>query len=187
MIKATEIRRGMALILEGVVYIIVDFQHVAKGNWRSYIQLKIRNIKTGQLLEERIRSTDTVEEAYIEKKQMEYLYSQGKEHVFMDLESYEQENVPNEMIGDMMKWLKPNTPIEAMLYDGAIVSIEVPNTVELKVVDTPPVVKGSTATNQPKEAVMETGVKVRVPGFIEIGEMIRVDTRSGEYIERVKS
>jgi elongation factor P len=186
MIKATEIRRGMAIILEGIVYVIVDFQHTAKGNWRSYIQLKIRNLKSGQLLEERIRSTDTVEEAFIEKKEMEYLYSQGTEHVFMDYETYEQVTISHDLIGDVIKWLKPNTPVQATIYEGIVVSIEVPNTVELMVKDTPPVVKGSTATNQPKEAILETGVKVRVPGFIDAGVVIRVDTRTGEYLERAK-
>ncbi len=186
MIKATEIRRGMAIILEGVVYVIVEFQHVAKGNWRSYIQLKIRNIRTGQLLEERIRSTDTVEEAFIEKKEMEYLYTQGSEHILMDLETYDQVPISNDLVGEGVKWLKPNTPVQVCIYEGKFVSIEVPNTVDLKIVETPPVVKGSTATNQPKDAVLETGVRVRVPGFMEIGEMVRVDTRSGEYVERVK-
>jgi elongation factor P len=187
MIKATEIRKGMAIVLEGVVYIIVDFQHVAKGNWRSYIQLKIRSLKTGQLLEQRIRSTDTVEESFVDKKEMEYLYSQGNVHIFMDLESYEQVPLSNDLILDVMQWLKPNALVEVTISEGNIVAVTPPNTVDLKVMETPPVVKGATATNQPKDAVMETGVKVRVPGFIEIGEMIRVDTRTGEYIERVKT
>jgi elongation factor P len=187
MIKATEIRRGMAIVLEGTVYVIADFQHVAKGNWRSYIQLKIRNIKTGQLLEQRIRSTDTVEESFVDKKEMEYLYSQGSVHIFMDLESYEQVPLDNELIADVMQWLKPNALVEVTISEGKIIGVAPPNTVDLKVMETPPVVKGATATNQPKDAVMETGVKVRVPGFIEIGEMIRIDTRTGEYVERVKT
>jgi elongation factor P len=187
MIKATEIRKGMAIVLEGVVYVIVDFQHVAKGNWRSYIQLKIRSLKTGQLLEQRIRSTDTVEESFVDKKELEYLYSQGPEHVFMDLETYEQVPLNNDMVADVMQWLKPNALVEVTISEGNIVAIAPPNTVDLKVVETPPIVKGATATNQPKDAIMETGVKVRVPGFIDIGEVIRVDTRTGEYVERVKS
>ena len=187
MIKATEIRRGMAIILEGVVYVVAEFQHVAKGNWRSYIQLKIRNIKTGQLLEERIRSTDTVEEAYIEKKELEYLYSQNKNHVLMDQETYEQINVPDEVMGEGMKWLKPNTMIQVMLYENQIVSLEIPNTMDLKVVDTPPGIKGATATNQSKDATLETGARVKVPPFIEIGEMVRIDTRTGEYLSRANA
>ncbi len=186
MIKATEIRRGMALNMEGTVYVVAEFQHVAKGNWRSYIQLKLRNLKTGQLIEQRIRSTDTVEESFVDKKELEYLYSQGKEHVFMDHETYEQLPIADEIVADIMPWLKPNTNVEVVISEGCIVSVEAPNTVDLKVIDTPPVVKGATATNQNKDAILETGVRVKVPGFIEIGEMIRVDTRTGEYVERVK-
>jgi elongation factor P len=186
MIKATEIRRGMAIRLENTVFAVVDFQHVAKGNWRSYIQLKIRNINTGQLLEERIRSTDTIEEVFIDKKEMEYLYSQGPEHVFMDIESYEQVSLSEDVCGETLKWLKPNTMIQITTCEGKIVSIEPPNTVDLKVVETPPVIKSSTATNQNKDAVLETGVRVKVPPFIENGELIRVDTRTGDYVERVK-
>lgn len=187
MIKATEIRRGMALNMEGTVYVVHEFQHVAKGNWRSYIQLKLRNIKTGQLIEQRIRSTDTVEEAFIDKKELEYIYSQGKEHVFMDHSTYEQFPIDDDIIHDIMPWLKPNTMVEVMISEGSIVSVEPPNTVELQVTDTPPGIKGATATNQNKDATLETGARVKVPPFIEIGEMIRVDTRTGEYIERVKS
>jgi len=185
MIKATEIRRGMALNMEGTVFVVHDFQKVAKGNWRSYIQLKLRNIKTGQLIEQRIRSTDTVEESFVDKKEVEYLYSQGKEHVFMDLENYEQMSIGDDIVGDIMQWLLPNTKVQLTISEGAIVGIEPPNTVDLKVVDTPPVVKGATATNQSKEATLETGVKVRVPPFIEPGELVRIDTRTGEYVSRV--
>jgi elongation factor P len=187
MIKATEIRRGMALNMEGTVFVVHEFQHVAKGNWRSYIQLKLRNIKTGQLIEQRIRSTDTVEESFIDKKELEYIYSQGKEHVFMDHQTYEQFPISDEIIGDIMQWLKPNTMVEVMISEGTIVSVEPPNTVDLKVTDCPPGIKGATATNQNKDATLETGARVKVPSFVEIGEMIRVDTRTGEYVERVKS
>jgi elongation factor P len=186
-IKATEIRRGMAINVDGTVFVVHEFQHVAKGNWRSFIQAKLRNIKTGQLIEQRIRSTDTIEESFVDKKDVEYLYSQGNEHIFMDLETYDQIPISHEIIGDIMQWLKPNTQVQLTISEGQIVGIEAPNTVELKVTDTSPVVKGATATNQSKEATLETGVQVRVPPFIEIGEVIRVDTRTGDYVERVKS
>lgn len=159
MIKATEIRKGIAIVMDGTVYIVHDFQHVAKGNWRSYIQAKLRNLKTGQLIEQRIRSTDTIEESFVDKKDMEYLYSQGTEHIFMDLETYEQAALSNDLIGDMMQWLKPNTVVQVTISEGQIVGIEPPNTVELRITDTPPVVKGATATNQSKEAILETGTK----------------------------
>ena len=186
MIKATEIRNGIAIKYEDEVFIIVNFQHVAKGNKRSYMQVTMRNMKTSQLIDVRFRAADSVDEVFIDKKNMEYLYSQGEEHILMDIESFEQITIGNDIMGNSINYLKPNTEIEAVLYEGNIVSIEIPQTVDLKVVDAPPVVKGATATNQSKDATMETGIKVKVPPFIETGEMIKVDTRSGEYIERVK-
>jgi len=186
MIKATEIRNGIAIKHEGEVYLIVNFQHVAKGNKRSYMQVTMRNLKTGQLIDVRFRAADSVEEAFIERKPIEYLYSQGAEHVFMHLDTYEQVSLGNDIVGNALDYLKPNTQVEATIYDGNIVSIELPTTVELQITDTPPVVKGATATNQNKDATLETGLRIKVPPFIEPGEVVKVDTRTGEYVERVK-
>jgi len=186
MAKASDLRRGHAVNIDGQVFMVVDTEHVAKGNKRSYMQVKIRNIKTGQLLEQRYRVSDDLEDAFLEKKEMEYLYSDASGHVLMDLQTYDQMTVNSEAMGEGIKYLKPNTPVQITVCDGQVVGLELPNTVELRVVDTPPVLKGSTATNQSKDAVLETGARVKVPPFIEPGGIIRVDTRSGEYIERVK-
>lgn len=186
MLKVNDIRNGIAIKHEGEVFIIVNFQHVAKGNKRSYMQVTMRNMKTSQLIDVRFRAADSVEEVFIDKKRMEYLYSQGAEHILMDMESFEQITIGNDIMGNALDYLKPNTEVETVVYEGNIVSIDIPQTVDLKIVDAPPVVKGATATNQSKEATMETGIKVKVPPFIETGEIVRVDTRSGEYVERVK-
>jgi len=186
MIKATDIRRGIAISHNGEAYVIVDFEHVAKGNKRSYMQVQMRNIKTGQLVSERFRSADSVEPVFMDRKEMEYLYSSGSEHVFMDTNDYNQISLGNDLVGDGMKFLKPNTPITILLCEGQMVSIELPNTVELEVTDTPPAIKGATATNQNKEATLETGLRIKVPPFITIGQVVRVDTRSGEYLERTR-
>jgi len=186
MIKATEIRRGLAIHHNGEVYMITDFEHVAKGNKRSYMQVQMRNVKTGQSIAERFRAADSVEPAFLDKKEMEYLYSSGTEHVLMDMENYNQITVDDSLMGEALKYLKPNTAVTVLIFDGQIAALEIPNSVELQVKDTPPSIKGATATNQLKEATLETGLKIKVPPFIEPGETVRVDTRTGEYIERVK-
>ncbi|NLX04187.1 MAG: elongation factor P [Phycisphaerae bacterium] len=186
MARASEIRRGHAVIYKGNLNVIVSIQHVAKGNWRSYYQMKLRNLKSGQLVEDRFRVDEELETAFIEKKPMEYLYSDGTGHVLMDLQTYDQITMGDEIMGDGTMYLKPNTEVQVTIYEGKIIGIELPNTVDLQVTDTPPAIKGATATNQSKDATLETGVRVKVPPFVEAGEMIRVDTRTGEYIERVK-
>jgi elongation factor P len=169
---------------KGVLHVVVDIQHVAKGNWRSYYQIKARNLATGQLLDERFRVDDEVDIAFLERKKMEYLYSDPTGHVLMDLESFDQVAISDEVMADGKKYLKPNTEVEVTVHDGKILSVELPNTVDLKIVDTPPALKGATATNQSKDAELETGAHVKVPPFIETGEVVRVDTRTGEYLGR---
>lgn len=186
MANASELRRGHAVNIDGQVFMIMDTAHVAKGNKRSFMQVKMRNLKTGQLIEQRFRVNDGVEQAFLEKKEMEYLYSDGSGHVLMDLQNYDQISVSDEIMGDGKKYLKPNTTVDVVAYEGQIVSLELPQTIDLEVVETPPVVKGATATNQNKEATLETGARIKVPPFIAPGEIVRVDTRSGEYIERAK-
>lgn len=187
MIKAIELRKGRACIYENDLYLCHDSQHVTKGNKRSYMQARLKNFKTGQIIDVRFRVDDTLEVPFLETKEYEYLYHDGKHYVLMDKESFEQVSVEPELFGDALPFLKENTTISGLLYEGNIISVELPHVVELQVQDTPPVVKGATVTNQPKDATLETGVRVRVPGFIEPGEIVRIDTRSGEYIERAKS
>jgi elongation factor P len=186
MIKATDIRRGMVITMEGVNFVVVDFAHHTPGNLRAMVQTKLRNMNSGSLIDKRLRSVDQIEVPYVETKEYEYLYSQGDEHVFMDTETYDQISFTPEILGTAMQYLLPNSRVQVMHVADKPVSIEVPATIDLTVVDTPPSLKGATATNQYKEATLETGLKVGVPPFVGPGEKIRIDTRTGEYVERVK-
>jgi elongation factor P len=186
MIKATDIRRGMVITIEGTNFVVVDFAHHTPGNLRAMVQTKLRNMNSGALIDKRLRSVDQVEVPFVETKEFEYLYSAGDEHIFMDSETYEQENFNPEILGSAMQYLLPNTKVMVKYIDEKPVSIEIPASIDLTVTETPPSLKGATATNQYKEAVLETGLKVQVPPFIGPGEKIRIDTRTGEYVERVK-
>src|SRR5262245_165198 len=170
--KATEIRKGQVVKMDGQNYLIVGTEHVTPGNWRAMVQTKLRNLNTGTIIEKRLRSTDDVDVAFVENKKMEYLYSSGSEHVFMDSESYDQVSFPKSMVEDVMPFLLPNSQVAVLYCDGKAVSVEPPRTVDLKIVETPPAIKGATVTNQYKEAVLETGLKVQVPSFIESGEVV---------------
>lgn len=186
MFKAIELRKGRTIIHNGELAVVHDVSHVAKGNKRSYMRAKIKNFKTGVISEVRFNVDDRIESPFVESKNYEFLYRDGENFVMMDLESYDQFPVSPDVVGDAAQWLKPNEKVSCQLYDDQIISFETPMIVELAVSETPPVVKGATATNQSKEAILETGVKVRVPPFIEPGEIIRIDTRTGEYVERAK-
>lgn len=186
MIKASELKKGKVVLHEGQLYNVFDISRVSKGNWRSYLQAKLKSLKTGAILDVRYAVDDRVETPFVEGKEYEYLYRDGDSFVLMDKVTFDQVHVSSDVMGDAHLYLKGNEAVQAAIVDGVIVSIELPNVVELKVVDTPPVVRGATATNQTKDAELETGLRVKVPPFIDIGEMLRVDTRTGEYLERAK-
>ena len=186
MLKATDIRRGMVITMEGVNFVVLDFAHHTPGNLRAMVQTKLRNMNSGSLIDKRFRSVDQIDVPYVETKEYEYLYSAGDEHVFMDTETYDQLSFTPEILGTSMQYLLPNSKVMVMHVADKPVSIEVPASIDLTVVDTPPSIKGATATNQYKEATLETGLKVQVPPFITPGEKIRIDTRTGEYVSRVK-
>ena len=183
--KSTDLRPGMAIKLRGKLYVITKFDHVTPGNLRAKVQLKIKSVDNGQVLDERLRAGEEVESADLDRREMEYLFSDATGHVFMDTENYDQMTVSKEMVGDFMKFVKPNTKIVALFNEGNVVSVELPKTVDLKVTDTPPGIKGASATNRLKEATMETGLKTRVPEFIGVGEVIRINTEDGSYQSRV--
>ncbi len=186
MLKAVDLRKGKTIVHDDELNVVHEISHVAKGNKRSYMQAKLKSIKNGAIKEVRFSVDDRVEVPFVESKEFEYLYRDGDSFVVMDSESYEQLPVPAETVGDASKWLKPNEKVSCQLYDGKMISFELPNVVDLAITETTPVVKGATATNQLKDAIVETGTKVRVPPFIEEGTVIRVDTRTGEYLERAK-
>ena len=183
-IKASDIRKGMGVVRDNIIWVVHSTEHVAKGNKRSYMQIELKNVKTGQLIKGRFRVDDPLEQAIFDRKPMEYLYSDGDSHVVMDPQSYEQTNIPADLIGDKSVYLAPNIQLEVSFVEGKAITVELPNTVELTVVDTPPQVKGATATSQLKDAVCEGGARVKVPPFVENGQVVKVDTRSGEYLGR---
>jgi elongation factor P len=186
MIKATDIRRGMVITMDGTNYVVVDFAHHTPGNLRAMVQTKLRNMSSGAIIDKRLRSVDQVEVPFVESREFEYLYSAGDEHVFMDTTTYDQLSFDQDILGTAMDYLLPNTKVMVKYIDEKPISIEIPATIDLIVTETPPALKGATVTNQYKEAVLETGLKVQVPPFIDSGEKIRIDTRTGEYVERVK-
>ena len=186
MIKANDVRRGMVVTIDGTNFVVVDFAHHTPGNLRAMVQTKLRNMNNGAIIDKRLRSVDQIEVPFVETKEFEYLYSAGEEHVFMDTETYDQINFSPEILGTAMQFLLPNSKVTVQYVADKAVSVDVPATNDLTVTDTPPSMKGATATNQYKEALLETGLKVQVPPFINPGEKIRIDTRTGEYVERVK-
>ena len=183
--KSTDLRPGMAIKVDGNLYIITQFQHVTPGNLRAFIQVKIKNVANGSIIEKRLRSGEEVEQVDMDRREMEYLYSEPSGHIFMDTGTYDQITVGDDLIGDAMKYVKPNTLVTLMMSEGRAVALELPKVVDLQVTDTQPGIKGATATNQLKEAVMETGLKTRVPPFINIGEVLRISTEDGSYLSRV--
>ena len=183
-VKAIDLRRGMGVEYKGGPWICMSNEKIAKGKGRSYQSIQLRNAMTGQLIEERFRTQDEFEQVMFERKQMEYLYSDGAHHVLMDPKSYEQFDLPADLLGEKSVYLHPTIHIEVSFVSGTAVTAELPNTVELKVVDTPPELKGATATNQLKDAVCEGGARVKVPPFITNGTVVKIDTRTGEYLSR---
>ncbi|MHC4171370.1 MAG: elongation factor P [Planctomycetota bacterium] len=184
--RASEMRKGQTVKIDGKLYAIVDYQHVKLGKGGAVYQTKLRSLTDGSIQNVRLRSEETVEEAFLDKRTYEYLYSAGSEHVLMDTTTYDQMTLDDDAFGDGPKYLKPNTQLQVSMYQGRLVAVTLPNTVDLEVTNTAPEIRGATATNQPKPATLETGLVVQVPPFIKVGDVIRVDTRSAEYVTRVK-
>jgi elongation factor P len=185
-IPATQIRRGMVILFEGQLCKVVDFRHHTPGNLRAMVQTKLRNIRTGSSFEHRFRSADTVERATLEQHEMEYLYSDGSHHHFMNTENYEQTSLSEEELGDAAQWLIPGLKLQAEYYEGAPIGIDMPPSMELTVTSTEPTMKGATVSNVNKPATLENGVTIQVPPFVNEGDRIRVDPTEGRYIELAK-
>jgi len=183
-IKAIDLRHGMAVNYKDGLWVCVKNEKVAKGNWRSYQVIQLKNIQTGQLIEDRFRTDEGFEQAILDRRPMEYLFTEGKNIILMDGDSYEQIPIPIDLIGEQAAYLQPNIQIMVATVEGKPITVELPNTVELTVSDTPPEVKGATVTNVGKEAKCEGGAVIKVPQFIKIGERIKIDTRTGEYLGR---
>jgi elongation factor P len=186
-IEFVDVRRGMVVKLDdGQLYQCLDRDLNTPGNWRAILQLKLRNLKTGSIALQRVRPQDKVEVAYLDKREFTYSYKDGTDYVFMDSETFEQITLSSEIIGDQMKYLKENDTVQITMYEGKPMDVEIPATVNLKVVETEPALKGATAAAQYKPATLETGLKVTVPPFIGGGEVVQIDTRTGEYLGRAK-
>ena len=186
MVTAGDFRNGVTFEMDGGVYSIIEFQHVKPGKGAAFVRTKIRNVITGAVTEKTFNPSDKYPTAYIERKDMQYLYSDGDLYYFMDNESYEQMPINGSVLGDNFKFVKENMDCKVLSYKGNVFGIEPPNFVELQVTETEPGVKGDTATNVTKPATLETGAIIKVPLFINEGEKIQVDTRTGEYLGRVK-
>jgi len=182
--KATDLRPGYGVKLDGKIMVITNFEHRTPGNLRAFIQLKLRNVTTGQIIEKRLSSSDDLEVIDIDRREMEYLYPEGKDGVFMDTENYDQITIGQAVLGDALLYIRPNAHCIVLLYDGRPILVELPASVELTVKDTTPSVRNATVTNVQKDATMETGLKTRVPDFISIGENVKISTADGSYLSR---
>jgi elongation factor P len=185
MLSASEFRKGLTFEMDGQVYVIVDFQHVKPGKGAAFVRTKIKNIMTGAVIEKSFNPTDKYPKAHIERKEMQYLYEDGGLYYFMDNETYEQIPLNKEQVEDAIMYIKPNDTAIIKFYKGEAFSVEAQNFVELEVTHTEPGFKGDTATGATKPATLETGIVINVPLFINTGDRIRVDTRTGEYMERL--
>ena len=183
-VMAGDFRKGVTFEMEGKVYTIVDFMHVKPGKGSAFVRTKIRDVISGGVIERTFNPTDKFDAAHIERKNMEYLYTDGELYYFMDMESYEQMPIDKTKLPDAFKFVKEEMMCKVMSYKGNVFGVEAPTFVELAVTETDPGFAGNTATNATKPATLETGAEIKVPLFIERGERIRVDTRTGEYLSR---
>jgi elongation factor P len=184
--KVNDVRRGNMIILDGELYVVVDTNHVKPGKGPAYVQMKIKNFKQGNVTNRRFNSTDNVDTAFITKRKCEYLYPEGTGYIFMDSSSYDQFMISADLIEDSMPYITHNSEVTVTIYEGNPIGVEIPASVVLQVTETTPGEKGDSVTNVFKEATLETGLKTKVPLFINQGEHVKVDTNTGEFIERVK-
>jgi elongation factor P len=184
--KAIDLRPGYGIKLDGKLWVVAVFEHRTPGNLRAFVSVKIRNVVNGALIEKRLQPSEEMEVIDLDRRPMEYLYSDNSGATFMDTETYDQVVMPKDVLGENLLYLRPNAQTVVLCHNGNPITIELPMAVDLVVKDTPPGIKGATATNQMKEATLETGLKTRVPPFIEIGETVKVNTTDGGYISRAK-
>ena len=185
MISAGEFRNGLTVEIEGSIYQILEFQHVKPGKGAAFVRTKLKNIKNGGVVEKTFRPTEKFPPARIERKDMQYLYNDGDMYYFMDVETFDQSALGAENIGDSLKFVKENEMVKLCSHNGEVFAIEPPLFVELTITETEPGFKGNTATGATKPAVVETGATVYVPLFVNTGDVIKIDTRTGEYLSRV--
>jgi elongation factor P len=185
-IPATQIRRGMVIVFEGQPCRVLEFRHHTPGNLRAMVQAKLKNIKNGSSFEHRFRAADSIDPASMETHELEFLYQGGSDYHFMNTENYDQLEMDDEALGDNAQWLQPGMRIVAEFFEGRPVSIQMPNSMVLEIVDTAPVMRSATKTASTKPAKLENGVMVNVPEFLSTGEKVKVNPNTGEYLERAK-
>ena len=186
MIDTSDFRNGLSIILDGEIFTIVEFQHVKPGKGGAFVRSKLKNARTGAVTEKTWRAGEKMEQAILERKQMQYLYKQDNDYFLMDMDSFEQIPAQRELIGEQVKYLKEGEQVSVLSHEGRVIGVELPFNVELEVVETDPGVRGDTASGGSKPAKLETGAVVQAPFFINVGDKIRVDTRTDAYLERVK-
>lgn len=184
-IQATRLKKGMLVKMENDLYRVLELQHVTPGNLRGFVRAKFRNIRNGSLSDQKLRSEDSLERAVLDEREMQYMYKDGDSYHFMDTATYEQMHIDAEVLGDAANYIIPDATITVEFYGANPVGIELAQTVDLKVVDTVPGIKGATASAQVKPATLETGLVVQVPPFINIGDSVRVSTDTGEYLRKL--
>jgi elongation factor P len=185
MISSNDFKTGLTIIVDGNLMQIIEFLHVKPGKGAAFVRSKLKNVETGQVIEKTFRAGEKMESAHLERREMQYLYADGDDYTFMDNESFDQIAISKTQIGDQVKYLKENMNAQVLFHGEKIIGVDLPTHVELKVVDTPPSEKGNTASGSSKPATLETGAVVNVPFFVEVGTVIRVDTRNNQYLDRV--
>jgi len=185
MYETSDIRRGLKIELEGDVYVVVDFQHVNPGNWRAFIRTKLKSLSKGNVIERTFRSGEKLGRPDLEEKKMQFLYGSGDQYCFMDQQTYEQMFLTEEHLGGNKEFIKENATISVLLHKGIPIAVDLPTFVELAIVQTEPGARGDTVTGGSKPATLETGAIIQVPLFVNQGDVVKVDTRSGTYVERV--
>jgi elongation factor P len=185
-IDTSDFRNGIGIIVEGEIFTIVEFQHVKPGKGGAFVRTRLKNVRTGATIDKTFRAGEKMEQAILERKPMNFLYSSDGEYYFMDMESFDQVSLTAGIIGQGVKYLKENTPVQMLMHNEQVIGADVPFFMELEVVETDPGLRGDTASGGSKPATLETGATVQVPLFINVGDRIKVDTRNDSYLERVK-
>jgi elongation factor P len=186
LIDTSDFRNGLSIILDSDIYQIVEFQHVKPGKGGAFVRTRLKNLRTNSTLEKTFRAGEKMEQAILERKKMNFLYNQDNEYVFMDMESFDQITIPAAAIGPQVKYLKDNTEVEVLSHNEKVLGVDLPMVMEFEVTETDPGLRGDTASGGSKPATLETGAVVNVPLFVNVGERIRVDTRTDNYLERAK-
>jgi elongation factor P len=187
MATVSDFRNGMAIRHNGDIWIVTEFQHIKHGKGHAFIRTKLKNLKTGRVVDNTFRPSDQIDEVRLEEREMQYLYEAGEELNFMDNETYEQINLHRDMVGDQIRFLKEGNSVKVLFLEGQVVTVSLPMFIELKVTQAPPGVKGDTVSNLQKPITLETGAEIQAPLFIKEGDIIKIDTRDGRYIERISS